>query len=805
MTGGNRVVAIGPGSSEAAGEEFLLTEELAPAEAGLAAASTEPAAALDWDAEPLPPLRSSFGRAELVGALAAVAAWTGLFIWAQTGEPAASSNPAQWAAWIRDWSIPVLLIAVMWLLDMRNSKQEAARFGQAARLLSEESGRLEVRLASVNGELSLAREFIASQTRDLEALGRVAVERLTQSAERMQSLIQDNSRQVEVIGTVSEAALDNMEKLRGQLPVIANSARDITSNIGNAGRTAHAQLQELINGFKRLNEFGQASERQVDTLRGLVATTLNEFTAHSEDLARVSETRFVALSDQGARFRGELDQLEAEALAATRHRIEQLSGEIGQTRDALDNHEAESLVSLRARLSALREECGLISKALRENETRAIEDMSGRMKQLDDEIQVRRQSHQEQTGSLAAQSESIAARMAELEGSIARIAEHSRDAETGLAGSVENLAARLTASREALTGVGAEIDGLTQAGARLLEMIETGSRHSREEIPQALADAEARLGAVETRFAALRTAAEEAGTLGEQLHGHFTGSKETIAETARELAALSSRIATQGLAHGEMLDGLRASLGQIDQENGRLAEQARTELAGAIAQLSGSAREAIAEIEAMSETTIGGIAEKLGRDTGAAVTRALEAQTAEAAGNLERASSRAAEVSREAAIQLRDQLALVNELAGNLERRVAQARERAEEQVDNDFSRRMALINESLNSNAIDIARALDSDVTDTAWDSYLKGDRGIFARRAVKLLETGEAKPILQLYEADRDFHDHVSRYIHDFEAMLRQVLSTRDGNALGVTLLSSNIGKLYVALAQAIERLRA
>ena len=35
-------------------------------------------------------------------------------------------------------------------------------------------------------------------------------------------------------------------------------------------------------------------------------------------------------------------------------------------------------------------------------------------------------------------------------------------------------------------------------------------------------------------------------------------------------------------------------------------------------------------------------------------------------------------------------------------------------------------------------------------------------------------------------------------------QVLATRDGNAMAVTLLSSDMGKLYVALAQAIERLR-
>jgi len=39
----------------------------------------------------------------------------------------------------------------------------------------------------------------------------------------------------------------------------------------------------------------------------------------------------------------------------------------------------------------------------------------------------------------------------------------------------------------------------------------------------------------------------------------------------------------------------------------------------------------------------------------------------------------------------------------------------------------------------------------------------------------------------------------------MLRAILAQRDGSPLGVTLLSSDMGKLYVALAQAIERLRS
>ena len=54
-------------------------------------------------------------------------------------------------------------------------------------------------------------------------------------------------------------------------------------------------------------------------------------------------------------------------------------------------------------------------------------------------------------------------------------------------------------------------------------------------------------------------------------------------------------------------------------------------------------------------------------------------------------------------------------------------------------------------------------------------------------------------------EFREQVNRYIHDYEAMLRNVMATREGTPLSVALLSADTGKLYVALAQAIERLRS
>jgi chromosome segregation ATPase len=327
---------------------------------------------------------------------------------------------------------------------------------------------------------------------------------------------------------------------------------------------------------------------------------------------------------------------------------------------------------------------------------------------------------------------------------------------------------------------------LTNDSVRLLELIRASAEHSGTDLPQAISAAEMRLAAFERQAGALQELIAETGEKGAALAGHVDVARASGSATLAQLSELEGRLA-------ELARGSEA-----------LAAQARSELGEAIATLEGASRSVFSEFHDQQADALRGIAERIASDSSAAIEQALRANAASTITELEEAASRASERGRETAIQLRDQLAAVNELAGNLERRVAHARERAEEQVDNDFTRRMALITESLNSNAIDISKAFANDVTDTAWASYLRGDRGIFTRRAVRLLDSQEARAVAGIYEEDGDFRETVNRYIHDFEAMLRSVLSTRDGHALAVTVLSSDMGKLYVALAQAIERLR-
>jgi hypothetical protein len=70
-----------------------------------------------------------------------------------------------------------------------------------------------------------------------------------------------------------------------------------------------------------------------------------------------------------------------------------------------------------------------------------------------------------------------------------------------------------------------------------------------------------------------------------------------------------------------------------------------------------------------------------------------------------------------------------------------------------------------------------------------------------VRLLGGGENRAIRTHYELDVEFQRSVNRYVHDFEAMLRRVLAERDGGMIAVTLMGSDMGKLYAALAPAVE----
>jgi hypothetical protein len=797
----------------------------------------------------LPPARTGWIAPAL--GLLVVAGWTAFYVWAQLPAVAAGVTPVQGAEWIVGWAVPVVLVGIVWLLLLRTSRGEAHRFAATAAAMNRESAALEARLKVVNRELSLAREFLAAEARDLEALGRIAAERLSTHAGELQALIRSNGVDVETIAATTETALGNMNRLRDDLPVIANAARDVANQIGSAGRVAEEQIAQLAGGFDRLAASGAESEKLVARLGENVSETLSAFEGQLSRIEALVTQRFSAIQAEAETYRARVSELEEAALAALGARASmaaqetetiaarlQEAGASAQARFAeaitalheglleklrlVDDLDRSTSAASGERITQLRDEAirfdeqlaarnrrfdELIDQrqaAFATHEAQASEVLAQRLAALDDALAQRRDAQMAEIEKLVAQSEDMAARVAQLGRVVGEAGRVGETARASLTGAFEGISQQLAEKRVALATTEEQMARLTDQSIRLLEILQSGSRTCREELADAIDHANSALERVEARADKVGTLMLRSTEAGSDLSEYLVKTRAEIDAAEIAIAGFKSRLAEEAEDALARLHGLRSGFARLAEESGTLGGAAQESLREALALLEGAITRAFATFDEGARERMLAAAGALGTEAVEMLERTLRNQTAATLGKLEQSAAHASGVGREAAIQLRDQLVKVNELTGNLEQRITRARELAEEQVNNDFARRMALITDALNSAAIDIAGALSSEIADTAWDAYLKGDRGIFTRRAVKLIDAGTAKDIAALYSADESFKANVSRYIHDFEALLRQTLSTRDGHVLSVTMLGSDMGKLYVALAQAIQRFR-
>jgi hypothetical protein len=254
----------------------------------------------------------------------------------------------------------------------------------------------------------------------------------------------------------------------------------------------------------------------------------------------------------------------------------------------------------------------------------------------------------------------------------------------------------------------------------------------------------------------------------------------------------------------EKLGSLSALVGETDGATGQLVRDTGPELVDALVRVREAATQAATHAREAIAAVIPESVEALVLATRGALAEAASEPVKEQLSEIGNASHLALATARVASERLTRQLLTIGETAAAIEDRIAEDRAEREAKEAHALSQRVSLIIDALNSTAIDVSKILSNDAGDAAWAAYLRGDRGVFTRRAVRLLDSGEARQIRRHYEEEPEFRDQVNRYVADFEAMLRRVLADGDGSALGITLLSSDMGKLYVALAQAIERLR-
>jgi hypothetical protein len=252
------------------------------------------------------------------------------------------------------------------------------------------------------------------------------------------------------------------------------------------------------------------------------------------------------------------------------------------------------------------------------------------------------------------------------------------------------------------------------------------------------------------------------------------------------------------------LTELASMLAQVEREAADLSAETAPALVASLVQVKDAAAHAAERAREAIESVIPASAGKLSDETRAALERVIRESIEDRLREVETIAARAVDSARAASERLTQQVVTLGQSAAALEQHMEETQKEQREKDSEAFARRVSLLIDSMHSAAIDVGKILSDEIDDKAWGAYLKGNRGVFTSRAVRLLDGSETRAIRAHYETDLEFQRSVNRYVHDFEAMLRRVLAERDGGMIAVTLMSSDMGKLYAALAQAIDKRR-
>jgi len=684
-------------------------------------------------------------------------------------------NLQAWLGWTATICAPLILLGLAWTLFGRSSRRETRRFTEAVRAMRQESEALEAVLAITATKLAENRAALSAESSRLMSLGDEATDRIGRVTQQLARESGELDRKAQAVDQAAAAARVDIGVLMSDLPRVEEQARTAAEAMKQAGLDAHGQALALEGQLAAL----AARSREADEAAGGSAQRLGAHIAQIESGAAAAAERMAAAA---AQMNGAVDSA-----------MERASQSVDQARQGLEAQGQTMLAMIEQTRAAFEQAGAETTKGLAERLDLAgqkIEMLAGRLATQD-----------QASRTLLA---NIARHIDEVGVQIAHIGESGDAHGARLTESMGNLRTSAEALRREISEGEAQTEALTGRAQALGAALAEVTEQLRGEMPPAMAGIEiqaertaASATAVTGEMVAMREAADAAAEC----------TAATEASIARQREALDALFASlrDGVRDAEeKLGALSTLVGQADGATAQMVRDTAPELVDALvrvreaaAQAASHAREAIAtvipeSVDALVEATRGAIAE--------AASAPVKEQLAEI-GN---ASHLALATAKAASERLTRQLLTIGETAAAIEERIAEDRAERDAKEAHALSQRVSLIIDALNSTAIDVSKILSNDAGDAAWAAYLKGDRGVFTRRAVRLLDSGEAREILRHYEEEPEFRDQVNRYVADFEAMLRRVLADGDGSALGITLLSSDMGKLYVALAQAIDRLR-
>lgn len=667
--------------------------------------------------------------------------------------------------------------------------------GEAVNRLREGTEAMETAIAGVENRLSRAVMMVRGENSALAENSTLVVGQMeagaAQVAEQGAQLLA-LSEDVRLLSDTTDEALsarlqasaENLQTVAEQSRALVGEIRQASDELRNAGSATEGQMAALVTHF----------ERSVATLGETAAATADDIRIASGDVERENVALRDVAQDVGAKL----------ALSASH-----MEDVVGRVSDHVDKAEVR-LQSLATLMQGASDQVRSTSTESAENVRRVQEQMQVAVRHTSDAQRetenlmnstdrarlMVEESVGEMSGTLnrfGGVTESMAGKTAELveqaNAGAARLTREFQDATAEL----RKFGLDEEATMDRLRAVTADLD------------MRVGSFVERAEQMEATGDAiaqqlDARLQTLNSaENAAIRVTAELGSTLEKAISslsdladkGDLSRDEliQKLRDTHAEFEALNGRVD----AH---LNSLQDGIGQARENAAEAVDTMRnvrdelrsgaTQFEQAAAKLSESAahqREAYQSVLEEGRVTTKTAAEHLALQA-SAIASASQAATVQSG-----LAARAFEGQADKLIKASEQAA-----RAAVSMREVSAADREASFIDN-----AGQVMSGLNELSVEVASQLDQRRDERMWRQFLKGEGGIFARHVVA---SSDRRQIADRYKSDEDFRRAVKEYLAEFESMVKRIDGTEKQSALTAALVTADVGKLYLALCDALDR---
>lgn len=702
--------------------------------------------------------------------------WIGYCAWAAgralADQPVSSPQVAQWLALAAG---PLALLGLVWIMFGRTRRKEAERFTRSVIAMRAEARSLEGLLGVLSQRIQDSRTELTMIAQHLMQLGDETTGKLGTVTRDLDASTEKLAMHGTALDRAAESARNDIAVLLDDLPRAEATARTMAEQLQTAGSEASRRAAALSDQVSSLTSGAQSAEE-------IVSTAAQRLADHLERVQTTGSTAAATIGEANTLLSTTTDDL----MTRTAVTLEQI-------RSGIDT-QALAVASLVQQSSAGIGRAGIeASEALAAN----VANANGAIDGL-----TRRIAEQERASQRIVAETSRA--LADLDQHFAALAEQGDQRAAAFGQSIARARTELQQLAEETGTQDNAIEVIAERAAALQTYVGRLTSDVREQLSTAIGEAEAGTSRlVESTKAArpeldwMREAAIEAS---ERINASATGIAEQQDRFAAFLASLDEGVADAGerlLSLASAINAAQNEATKLSNETGPALIDAMVQVKEASAHAAERAREAISQVVPQSAATL---SEATRQAFESVIRDEVEARLRE----VEETAARAVEAARNASDRLTEQMLTLGRSAAALEAHAEQMTATQREKDSEAFARRVSLLIDSMHSASIDVGKILSDEVDDKAWDAYIKGNRGVFTRRAVRLIDNSEARPLRAHYETDVEFQHSVNRYIHDFESMLRRVVADRDGGIMSVTLMSSDMGKLYAALAQVVDKRR-